>query len=212
MGDAAVSRLIGVLGRRSRQRRMTMFIDTLKPGQETRILDVGGTVAFWTTAGVVAPIVVLNPALWAAGDGPENVSFIQGDGTATGYHDHEFDIVFSNSVIEHLGTIEQQRRMACEIRRVGRAYWVQTPARWFPFDGHLIAPFVHWLPRRWHRYLAPITPYALLSRATVSQTRATVDEIRFLSSTEMRRLFPDAVLRRETVFWLTKSFVAVKHA
>lgn len=144
-----------------------MFIDTLKPNWETRILDVGGTVAFWVSSGVTSPIVVLNPAPWAAGDGPENISFTEGDGTATGYRDHEFDIVFSNSVIEHLGTIdEQQQKMACEIRRVGRAYWDQTPARWFPFDGHLIAPFVHWLPRRLHRYLAPITPYALLSRTS----------------------------------------------
>lgn len=210
MADAAVNRLIGILGGRFRQRRMTMFIDTLKPNWETRILDVGGTVAFWASSGVTSPIVVLNPASWAAGDGPKNISFSKGDGTATGYRDEEFDIVFSNSVIEHLGTIQEQQKMACEIRRVGHAYWVQTPARWFPFDGHLIAPFVHWLPRRLHRYLAPITPYALVSRASASQARATVDEIRFLSAREMRRLFPDALLWREKVFGVTKSFVAVK--
>ena len=52
-------------------------------------------------------IVVLNPALWAAGDGPANVVFRQGDGTATSYADNEFDIVFSNSVLEHLGTIRR---------------------------------------------------------------------------------------------------------
>src|SRR5665647_524789 len=108
VGDAAVNRLIGVLGRRFRQRRMSMFIDTLKPNRETRILDVGGTVAFWVSSGVISPIVVLNPAPWAAGDGPENISFTERDGTATGYRDHEFDIVFSNSVIEHLGTIDEQ--------------------------------------------------------------------------------------------------------
>ena len=54
MGNAAVNRVIGVLGRRFRQRRMTMFIDTLKPNRETRILDVGGTVAFWASSGVIS--------------------------------------------------------------------------------------------------------------------------------------------------------------
>ena len=188
---------------------MAMFIDALKPTRETRILDVGGTVTFWAASGVTSPIIVLNPASWASGDGPENVTFCRGDGTAMGYSDNEFDIVFSNSVIEHLGTIEKQQKMAREIRRVGRAYWVQTPARWFPFDGHLIVPFVHWLPRRVHRYLAPITPYALLSRAPAADVRAIVDEIRFLSMREMKILFPEALLWREKAFWLTKSFVVV---
>lgn len=210
-GSGAVNRLIGVLGRRYRRRRMAMFIHTLKPSRETRILDVGGTVAFWASTGVMSQIVVLNPSPSAAGAGPANISFREGDGTATGYGDQEFDIVFSNSAIEHVGTMLEQQKMAREIRRVGRAYWVQTPARSFPFDGHLIAPFVHWLPHRLYRCLAPITPYALVSRVPASQARATVDEVRFLSVCELRALFPDGLLWRERVLGVTKSFVTFRH-
>ncbi len=210
MGQTAVNRVIRRLGRHYRHRRMALFLDALAPASDSRILDVGGTVAFWASSGVGSPIVVLNPAPWAAGDGPQNITFVQGDGTATGYGDREFDIVFSNSVIEHLGTIDEQRKMAGEIRRVGRSYWVQTPARWFPFDGHLIAPFGHWLPRRLRRCVAPITPYALLRHASPEQARAMVDEIRLLSAGEVRDLFPDATLLREKAFGLTKSYIAMR--
>lgn len=210
MSGTTVNHLIGLLGRRWRQRRMAMFIDRFGPTPDTRILDVGGTVAFWSSAEIRSQIVVLNTAVLATGEGSGNITYRQGDGTALGFQDGEFDIVFSNSVIEHLGTLQSQRQMAREIRRVGRAYWVQTPARGFPFDAHLLALFIHWLPRRMHRYLAPVTPYALLSGASGAQARETVDELRFVSIREMRCLFPDAVLWRETVLGITKSFVAYR--
>jgi 2-polyprenyl-3-methyl-5-hydroxy-6-metoxy-1,4-benzoquinol methylase len=60
-----------------------------------------------------------------------------------------FDIVFSNSVIEHVGDAESQQQFAHEIARVGRAYWVQTPNRRFPVEPHLLTPFLHFLPTRW---------------------------------------------------------------
>lgn len=40
-----------------------------------------------------------------------------------------FDLVYSNSVIEHLGTWEKQQAFAAEARRVGRGYWIPTPGQ-----------------------------------------------------------------------------------
>jgi len=54
------------------------------------------------------------------------------------YSDNEFDICFSNSVIELVGSFEDQRKFANEIRRVGRKLWVQTPARSFFFEPHYL--------------------------------------------------------------------------
>ncbi|WP_255695553.1 methyltransferase domain-containing protein [Rhodohalobacter sp. 614A] len=54
--------------------------------------------------------------------------YVQGDALDMHmFEDKSFDVVFSNSVIEHVGSFENQRRFADEVRRVGKAYWVQTP-------------------------------------------------------------------------------------
>src|ERR1017187_2845994 len=66
--------------------------------------------------------------------------WVAGDGRAVPFRDAAFDVVFSNSVIEHVGDAQSQRAFAREVARVGRAYWVQTPNRWFPVEQHLLTP------------------------------------------------------------------------
>ena len=85
---------------------------------------------------------------------------------ATNLHefgDASFDIAFSNSVIEHLSTFENQARMAAEVRRVARAYWVQTPNFWFPIEPHFLVPAWHWLPGWLMAVLAVCTVAVLLA-------------------------------------------------
>ena len=53
------------------------------------------------------------------------------------------------------GHAASQQRFAREVARVGRAFWIQTPNRWFPVEQHLLTPFVHWLPKRWQRRIVP---------------------------------------------------------
>ena len=78
-----------------------------------------------------------------------NSNFISVKGDASDlseYKDKEFDIVYSNSVIEHLFTKENQKKMADEVRRVGKNYYVQTPNYYFPIEPHWLFPLYHFFP------------------------------------------------------------------
>ena len=135
------------------------------------------------------------------------MEFRIGDGCRMPYPDGAFDIVYSNSVIEHVGDIGRQRAFAREAARVGKRYYVQTPAKVFPLEPHLLTPFIHWLPRRIQRRLLPFTTYALLHDRR-PEALAWYDDIRLLTRQEMASLFPDAVIRTERALGIPKSFIA----
>jgi hypothetical protein len=122
----------------------------------------------------------------------------------------EFDVVFSNSVIEHLGTLNEQRWMADEIRRVGKRYFVQTPNRYFPLEPHFLVPFFQFLPLRMRVQLVrrfDLGWYGMGGIPDPEHAEAVVRSIRLLSAGELLRLFPDGRLYRERLFGLTKSLI-----
>jgi hypothetical protein len=209
-----VHAIYALLLRPFRRRRMRAFARALRPGADTAILDVGGTPFNWRLAPTPARVVLLNRTLPAdAASLPPNVSCAVGDATRLDYADASFEIAFSNSVIEHLGSWEAQQAFARELRRVGRRLWVQTPARCFPFEPHLLTPFVHWLPRGWQRpLLRHFTLWGLLSRPRPEAVERFWRETRLLGLREMRELFPDCEIRRERFLGWTKAYVAVRGA
>ncbi len=196
-----------------RRRRFRLFlnlIEALMP--PISILDVGGEQRFWEVMGVAQDerfqIVLLNIELQPV-NRPNFIS-LAGDATdLSRFADSEFDVVFSNSVIEHLGSFDRQRRMAMEIQRVGKCYFIQTPNRYFPLEPHFLLPFFQFYPSGlqialvqhfnlgWYRREPDVR---LASRLTRSH--------RLLSAQEMRTLFPNGALYRERVLGLTKSFIA----
>ena len=128
------------------------------------------------------------------------------------FADTSFDVVYCNSVIEHLSTFDDQAKLAREVRRVGRSYWVQTPARRFPVEPHYLTPFVHWLPAKLRRRALPYTVWARIAHPSAEYMDGKIAEIRLVSRREFARLFPDAVIRRERFFGLTKSWLAIRRA
>jgi hypothetical protein len=207
-----VHRVYGALLRGFRRRRMARFAAEFEPKPGTRILDVGGSAFNWRLAEIVARITLLNLTPPRDADTwPAHLLPLRASGTHLPHSDRAFDIAFSNSVIEHLGTFERQQRFAEQLRRVGRGLWVQTPARGFPFEPHLLTPFVHYLPMRIQaRLLRRFSVWGWLTRPSPDQVERFVSETRLLSHREMRRLFPDCEIRRERFLGLTKAYVAVR--
>jgi transposase len=134
-----------------------------------------------------------------------------GDARATAFEDNAFDIVFSNSVIEHLGDSDSQAQFAREVRRLAPNYFVQTPDKRFPVEPHFLAPFVHWLPPRIRRRVVRnFSVWGLVTRPSFERCCELVREIRLLSKREMRNYFPDAELITEHFLGMPKSLISVR--
>jgi hypothetical protein len=101
-------------------RRMTQSLRTFPLRPHHRVLDVGGYADFWRNARANAKITVLNLDAQQESSESLQISTVVGDGTRLEYADKSFDLVFSNSVIEHLGTFERQQRFASEAMRSER--------------------------------------------------------------------------------------------
>jgi ubiquinone/menaquinone biosynthesis C-methylase UbiE len=205
--------LIARLLRRFRGRRMRAFAEEFQISSETRVLDVGGTPSIWTLLPVTPRITFLNM--------PQGVGSCAGfdlvfaSGCEMPFADRSFDIVFSNSVIEHVGDRDQQRRFADEVRRVGSRYYVQTPNRRFPIEPHLLTPFVHWLPRSWQRAIVRrFTVWQWIEHPSEDRRAYYIEhylrDIRLLAAEDLSHDFPDAEIEREHWLGLTKSLIAVK--
>ena len=149
-----MNRLFYWLHKRSREKKRHLFFEHMRPTAGARILNVGAT---GSSSGLEMQFEASYP--WPeriSGGGPNleelrdyrrsfpRVAAIAFDGCALPFCDRSFDIVYSNAVIEHL-TPEQQQKFASEVQRVGRAWFVTTPNRWFPVEPHYHLPLVQLL-------------------------------------------------------------------
>jgi len=197
-----------------RKRRMEALRAFLHIHETTRILDVGGTPLNWTLLDMLPRVTLVNIR-------PEEYSddgrfeYVCADGCRLPFPDGAFDVVFSNSVVEHVGTRDDQKRFAEEVRRVGRRYWVQTPNRWYPIESHLLTPLLHYLPKAVQRPLARWwTVWDAIERPTADRREFYIEhylrDIRLLTASELEALFPDGRVLRERHWGLVKSLIAAK--
>ena len=195
-----------------RRKRFALFQSLLERVHgEISILDVGGTAEFWRMmefADDRVRVTLLNQSP-AVVDRPPFRS-VAGDARDMGaFTDRQFDIVFSNSVIEHVGTFADQHRMASEVRRVGRRYFVQTPNKYFPIEPHFLVPGFQFLPLSIRASLLARRDLGWYARArNYEHALQEVSAVRLLSEREFRELFPEGRLYKERFFGWTKSFVA----
>lgn len=185
-------------------------------GRDIGVLDVGGRPDYWANVGLenIARIDILNTSSTELerpfpGDTAPGM-FRCEIGDARNLADHaegSVDFVHSNSVIEHVGDWGNMQAMAGELRRVGRAGWVQTPAYEFPVEPHFRLPFIHWFGRPTRRCLLSLSPKPHLRRMDLDRRRRKVEGINLLSRREMQFLFAECGLHVERVI-LAKSYAA----
>jgi hypothetical protein len=203
------------LAGRMRAARFKLFeqllVDLPSPA---RILDIGGTNYFWELRGLAGdPSVLITIAnIFEQERAHDNIAPLEASATdLADLADDSFDLVFSNSTIEHLFTWEAQRSMAREVRRLAPAYFVQTPNFWFPVEPHFLTLGWHWLPTGARIALLKRRRYGHRGPFPVdADAREAVEEIRILRPAEMKELFPDAKLHRERVGPLTKSLISIR--
>lgn len=195
---------------RARAARMKSFVEIMKlrPGQ--RVLDLGGTTKLWRLVDTPLRVTVLNLDEQRIDErryGEHEFTIVRGDATdVKAFGDGSFDLVFSNSCIEHVGPPEKQAAFAREVRRLAPSYWVQTPAMGFPIEAHTGLPF-------WWTYPTAVRE-GLIRRW--GQTRP--DYAEFIAGTcvlsrrDLRRFFPDARITPERFMGLTKSHTAWRRA
>ncbi|MEY5013109.1 MAG: hypothetical protein RLY69_824 [Verrucomicrobiota bacterium] len=203
-----------------RRRRMTplirMMAECHRINGRADIIDIGGTSRFWKTAiGPVldefnAQVLVVNLPGVEKPRREGRMTFEDSDGCdLSRYGDASFDIAFSNSVIEHVGDWKRMRSFANEVRRVAKAYFVQTPNFWFPVEPHCVTPFFHWLPfasRVW--LLRRFDLGYWRGRRSVDAAVATAESAKLLSAPMMQELFPEARIMKERFFFMPKSLIA----
>lgn len=206
-------------GNHFRQRRFATFLELTEratvSGRPLRILDIGGTRSYWDA---LAPlwqgrdweITTVNLGDEAQDDGPFRIR--PGNACAMPeFADNAFDLVHSNSVIEHVGQWPQMAAMAGEVRRLAPHYYLQTPNLWFPIEPHYRSLFFALYPeasrarKLMKRRYGFRGPYASFADAI-----ADVQTVNLLDARGLTTLFPDGKLVRETFFGFTKSLTVIR--
>lgn len=199
-------------GARWRARRWQWLAATFPDLAQMSVLDLGGRVGTWLQAPVrpkFVHVVNLEPAPpqqppWMAVDHADACAL------PARILRRRYDLVFSNSVIEHVGGHERRLRFAEAVRSLADAYWVQTPYRYFPVEPHLLAPLTQFLPVAARAAATYRWPLAHTRPRSRTEALDSVLWTELLDRTQLRHYFPDATVRAERFLGLTKSLVAVK--
>jgi Methyltransferase domain len=192
-----------------RTKRMRDFVGLFAINDEHQIIDVGGSELNWTLIPEKPSITIVN--INAVEYTKDRIKSERGDARRLRFDDARFDIAYSNSAVEHVGSWSDQKEFATEVRRVVARYYVQTPNRDFFMEPHLVAPFIHFVPKRVARKLVRhCTLHGLVARPTQKWIDEFLPQTRLLNARELQQLFPDAYIIPEKVFGLTKSFIAIR--
>lgn len=196
---------------RMRLRRWELIRKELPELSELKVLDLGGTTSWWARAPVrPRHVTIVNlealdcDAPWLTpivGDACQADSLVDGE---------SFDLVLSNSLLEHVGGHNARSALARMIRSLAPRYMAQTPYRYFPIEPHWIFPAMQFLPVSARKRIAPRWPLGHTKGWDVPHALNEVMSVELIGATEMRTYFPDGRFYWERVLGIPKSMIVIR--
>jgi 2-polyprenyl-3-methyl-5-hydroxy-6-metoxy-1,4-benzoquinol methylase len=202
----------------SRKKKLDLFYEVINPSEQMRVLDVGAEINPNGDRG----LQLIDSYPWkknisAVNISRECVSDIKhsypeidarlGDACSLPWPDGYFDAVYCNAVIEHVGDFENQKKMASEVMRVGKRWFVSTPNRWYPFEFHLRLPFVTWLPGHSYLRIGRLIGYDHVQQRYVFG--ADHSGTRLMTAKELKRCFLTSRIIKQRVTFMAETLVVV---
>jgi hypothetical protein len=197
---APIRRWIARRSRALRLKKVQRFVEVMRPAHGAVVLDVGfaqeDDVAGYRgdRSETLNPLArfggeelrIVGLSFDAVGEAARRyprVQLVRGDGRALPFKAQAVDYVFSNAVVEHVGTREKQRQFVRECMTVARkGVFITAPNYFFPLDPHFSIPFIQFLPRPVFRRLARLTGHA---------TYSTAEGLNPLTAGSLRKCFPE---------------------
>jgi len=202
----------------SRKRKTELLFEMMNPSETDKIIDIGSEVNLSSEK----PEQFIDIFPYKKNISVINISEVHidtilkkypecdarvGDACDLPWPDDYFDIVYSNAVIEHVGDYERQKKMASEIMRVGRKWFVTTPNRWFPFEFHMRLPFVTWLPFHGYLKIGRILSYNHIKRKYAFGLKQ--DHLRLMTARELSCCFPGSRIIKQRITFVPETLIAV---
>ncbi|WP_157597435.1 class I SAM-dependent methyltransferase [Streptacidiphilus rugosus] len=201
----------GSLAHAARARRWSELLRCFPDLAEMRVLDLGGTPDSWRPAPVrPAQVVTVNLDPRHLHHAEPGVSALVADACAlpASLTAERFDLVYSNSLMEHVGGHSRRARFAEAVHCLAAHHWVQTPYRYFPVEPHWVFPGMQFLPFRARVAISQRWPHGHIAPGDRARALRDVAEVELLSATEMRHYFPASQIWFERFAGLPKSLVA----
>jgi SAM-dependent methyltransferase len=142
----------------------------------------------------------------------DNIHSIEGNACdLSRFKNKSYDIVFSNSVIEHVGNFQMQNKIAKEVMRVGKAIYIQTPNYWFPFEPHTLTIGYQFLPLKIRIFLIQNFDQGWTGKfKDKEKAKEAANNVHLLSKSDLKELFPNSIIKKKYFMFLVKSFILIQ--
>jgi hypothetical protein len=218
-------RHIRVKTRAARRERFDAFLANVRRGLakshgSVKVMDIGGTVAFWedwwklSECDGLHVTLINNHARDTTNKDRGSTSLLvenvcRDANSLTLAELCQYDLIFSNSFFEHLGSRDEQSALARAVAASGLPYFVQVPNKRSPVDPHHpFAPFFAVYPFWLRVNLLRLSGFGGGRAASLGEARERERYYNPLGQADMRELFPDASIVIEKPLGIPMSILA----